>query len=148
MREGFGSPDFIYKYSNKEKVMQPGPFNAKNNKLYSDIEKMLGELKMPAKDAKGNIKSRKVRGAYAKGADRAQAKGDKAMDKAADVKADIDDTIKNIDRSLDAEDRRDERKRKARKEEVEVEEGKLVDRIMRKRKQLKNKGTIPGSDGY
>jgi len=126
--------------------MQPGPFNAKNNKLYSDIEKMLGELRMPAKDAKGNIKSRKVRGAYAKGADRAQAKGDKAMDKAADVKADIDDTIKNIDRSLDAEDRRDERKRKARKEEVE--EGKLVDRIMRKRKQLKNKGTIPGSDGY
>ena len=103
---------------------------------------------MPAKDAKGNIKSRKVRGAYAKGADKAQAAGDKAMDKATDIKSDIDDTIKNIDKSLDAEDRRDDRKRKARKEEVEVEEGKLVDRIMRKRKQMKNKGTIPGSDGY
>ena len=184
--------------------MQPGPFNNRDRKLYNDIEKMLGELKMPAKDAKGNIKSRKIRGAYAKGADKAQAAGDKAMDKAADIKADIDDTIKNIDRSLDAEDRRDERKRKARKEEVEhveetvsttlkfkkdavakkaggkkvsggykfefkndnemmkfmdkhadsiaedteVEEGKLVDRIMRKRKQMKNKGTIPGSDGY
>lgn len=216
--------------------MQPGPFNKniQNQDFYNsiadivskinvDIEQAkiddspISELKMPAKDAKGNIKSRKVRGAYAKGADKAQAAGDKAMDKATDIKSDIDDTIKNIDKSLDAEDRRDDRKRKARKEEVEhveeavtttlkfkkdadgaaavgsetgrtgllhsgkkvkpgeykltfkndrhmmkfmdkhadrvaedteVEEGKLVDRIMRKRKQMKNKGTIPGSDGY
>ncbi len=197
--------------------MQPGPFSNRDSKLYNEIEKMLGELKMPEKDAKGNIKSRKIRSAYKKGADKAQGASDRAMDKALSRGSDIDKTIDNIDKSLDAEDRRDERKRKARKEEVEhveeavtttlkfkkdlagaaaigketgrmgllqsgkkvkpgeykltfkndndmmkfmdkhadsiaedteVEEGKLVDRIMKKRKQMKNKGTIPGSDGY
>ena len=53
-----------------------------------------------------------------------------------------------VDNSIDHEDRSDDRKRKARKEEVEVEEGKLVDRVMKKRKEMKNKGTLPGSDGY
>jgi len=148
--------------------MQPGPFNAKNQKFYNDIadivskinvdreqtkidDSPISELKMPAKDAKGNIKSRKVRGAYTKGADKAQGASNRAMDKALGSKGDrpeIDSTIDNIDKSIAADDRRDDRKRKARKEEVEVEEGKLVDRIMRKRKQMKNKGTIPGSDGY
>ena len=148
--------------------MQPGPFNAKNQKFYDSIADIvskinmdteqakidnspISELKLPAKDAKGNIKSRKVRGAFAKGADKAQGASNRAMDKALGSKGDrpeIDSTINNIDKSIAADDRRDDRKRKARKEEVEVEEGKLVDRIMRKRKQLKNKGTIPGSDGY
>ena len=31
---------------------------------------------------------------------------------------------------------------------MKVAEGKLVDRVMKKRKEMKNKGTIPGSDGY
>jgi len=148
--------------------MQPGPFNAKNQKFYNSIadamakinadreqaridDSPISELKMPAKDAKGNVKSRKVRGAFAKGADKAQGASNRAMDKALGSKGDrpeIDSTIDNIDKSIAADDRRDDRKRKARKEEVEVEEGKLVDRIMRKRKQMKNKGTIPGSDGY
>ena len=150
--------------------MQPGPFNktTKNQSFYNSIadavskinmdteqakieDSPISELKLPAKDAKGNVKSRKVRGAFAKGADKAQGASNRAMDKALGSKGDrpeIDSTINNIDKSIAADDRRDDRKRKARKEEVEVEEGKLVDRIMRKRKQLKNKGTIPGSDGY
>tara|TARA_B110000240_G_scaffold191683_1_gene234635 strand:- start:378 stop:830 length:453 start_codon:yes stop_codon:yes gene_type:complete len=150
--------------------MQPGPFNktTKNQSFYNSIadavskinmdteqakieDSPISELKMPAKDAKGNVKNRKVRAAFAKGADKAQGASNRAMDKALGSKGDrpeIDSTIDNIDKSIAADDRRDDRKRKARKEEVEVEEGKLVDRIMRKRKQLKNKGTIPGSDGY
>ena len=90
----------------------------------------LDELKMPAKDAKGNIKSRKVRSAFAKGASKAQAAGDRAMDKATSRGSDIDDTIKHIDRSLDAENRRDDRNRKSRKESVEhVEEAKVGDTV-------------------
>ena len=85
---------------------------------------------MPAKDAKGNIKSRKVRSAFAKGASKAQAAGDRAMDKATSRGSDIDDTIKHIDRSLDAENRRDDRNRKSRKESVEhVEEAKVGDTV-------------------
>ena len=90
----------------------------------------LDELKMPAKDAKGNIKSRKVRSAFAKGASKAQAAGDRAMDKSTSRGSDIDDTIKHIDRSLDAENRRDDRNRKSRKESVEhVEEAKVGDTV-------------------
>ena len=148
--------------------MQPGPFNAKNQKFYNSIadamakinqeveeakirNSPISELKMPAKDAKGNVKSRKVRSAFTKGADKAQGASNRAMDKALGSKGDrpeIDSTIDNLDRSIEADDRRDDRKRKARKEEVEVEEGKLVDRVMKKRKEMKNKGTLPGSDGY
>ena len=150
--------------------MQPGPFNktTKNQSFYNSIadavskinmdteqakieDSPISELKMPAKDAKGNVKNRKVRSAFAKGADKAQGASNRAMDKALGSKGDrpeIDSTIDNIDKSIAADDRRDDRKRKARKEEVEVEEGKLVDRVMKKRKEMKNKGTIPGSDGY
>lgn len=150
--------------------MQPGPFNknTQNQKFYNSIadavmninreaeeakieDSPISELKMPAKDAKGNVKSRKVRSAFAKGADKAQGASNRSMDKALGSKGDrpeIDSTIDNIDKSIAADDRRDDRKRKARKEEVEVEEGKLVDRVMKKRKEMKNKGTIPGSDGY
>ena len=150
--------------------MQPGPFNknTQNQKFYNSIadavmninreaeeakieDSPISELKMPAKDAKGNVKNRKVRAAFAKGADKAQGASNRAMDKALGSKGDrpeIDSTIDNIDKSIAADDRRDDRKRKARKEEVEVEEGKLVDRVMKKRKEMKNKGTIPGSDGY
>lgn len=111
----------------------------------------LDELVMPQRDARGNVKSGKVRAAFAKGADKAQGASNRSMDKALGSKGDrpeIDSTIDNIDKSIAADDRRDDRKRKARKEEVEVEEGKLVDRVMKKRKEMKNKGTIPGSDGY
>ena len=150
--------------------MQPGPFNktTKNQSFYNSIadavskinmdteqakieDSPISELKMPAKDAKGNVKNRKVRAAFAKGADKAQGASNRAMDKALGSKGDrpeIDSTIDNIDKSIAADDRRDDRKRKARKEEVEVEEGKLVDRVMKKRKEMKNKGTLPGSDGY
>ena len=150
--------------------MQPGPFNknTQNQKFYNSIADAvmkinreaeetkienapISELKMPAKDAKGNVKSRKVRSAFTKGADKAKDASNRAMDKALGSKGnrpDINSTIKHIDTSIDAENRRDDRKRKARKEEVEVEEGKLVDRVMKKRKEMKNKGTIPGSDGY
>jgi len=90
----------------------------------------LDELKMPAKDAKGNIKSRKIRSAFAKGASKAQAAGDRSMDKATSRDSGIDDTIKHIDRSIAADDRRDDRKRKARKEEVEqVIEAKVGDTV-------------------
>ena len=90
----------------------------------------LDELKMPAKDAKGNIKSRKIRSAFAKGASKAQAAGDRSMDKATSRDSGIDDTIKHIDRSLDAENRRDDRNRKSRKESVEhVEEAKVGDTV-------------------
>ena len=115
----------------------------------SEIE--LDELVMPKKDARGNVKSGKVRSAFAKGADNAQGASNRAMDKALGSKGnrpEIDSAINNIDKSIAADDRRDDRNRKARKEEVEVEEGKLVDRVMKKRKEMKNKGTIPGSDGY
>ena len=162
----------------------------------------LDELVMPQRDARGNVKSRKVRAAFAKGADNAQGASNRAMDKALGSKGnrpEIDSTINNIDKSIAADDRRDDRNRNARKEEVEftdetyvagenydknkhiiqrrthphtgkpvnvlvskekgnqgkivgkfmkVAEGKLVDRVMKKRKEMKNKGTIPGSDGY
>lgn len=150
--------------------MQPDPFNKniQNQKFYNSIadavmninrkaeeakieDSPISELKMPQRDARGNVKNSKVRAAFAKGAVKAQGASNRSMDKALGSKGDrpeIDSTIHNIDKSIAADDRRDERNRKARKEEVEVEEGKLVDRVMKKRKEMKNKGTIPGSDGY
>jgi len=129
--------------------MQPGPFNAKNQKFYNSIadamakinqeveeakirNSPISELKMPAKDAKGNVKSRKVRSAFTKGADKAQGASNRAMDKALGSKGnrpEIDSTIDNLDRSIEADDRRDDRKRKARKEEVE--EG-VVGKVVKK----------------
>ena len=103
---------------------------ARAKKATKEEVEQVDELKMPAKDAKGNIKSRKVRSAFAKGASKAQAAGDRAMDKATSKDSDIDHTIKNIDRSLDHEDRRDDRNRKSRKESVEhVEEAKVGDTV-------------------
>jgi len=201
--------------------MQPGPFNknTQNQKFYNSIADAvmkinreaeeakienapISELKMPQRDARGNVKNGKVRAAFAKGADNAQGASNRAMDKALGSKGnrpEIDSTINNIDKSIAADDRRDDRNRNARKEEVEftdetyvagekydknkhiiqtrthphtgkpvnvlvsnekgnqgkivgkfmkVAEGKLVDRVMKKRKEMKNKGTIPGSDGY
>ena len=151
--------------------MQPGPFNKniQNQKFYNSIadavmninrkteeakieDSPISELKMPAKDAKGNVNSRKVRAAFAKGADNASTKAVASLGKiSAELgksKSDATGMWNAVDNSIDHEDRSDDRKRKARKEEVEVEEGKLVDRVMKKRKEMKNKGTLPGSDGY
>ena len=108
--------------------------DARKNKLEPELKRedvgQVDELKLPSKDAKGNFKSRKIRGAFAKGASKAQAAGDRSMDKATSRDSGIDDTIKHIDRSIAADDRRDDRKRKARKEEVEqVIEAKVGDTV-------------------
>ena len=163
----------------------------------------LDELLMPKRDARGNVKSGKVRSAFAKGADNASTKAVASLGKiSAELgksKSDATGMWNAVDNSIDHEDRSDDRKRKARKEEVEftdesydageeydkdkhivqtrthphtgkpvnvlvskqkgnqgkivgtfkkVAEGKLVDRVMKKRKEMKNKGTLPGSDGY
>ena len=108
--------------------------DARKNKLEPELKRedvgQVDELKLPSKDAKGNFKSNKVRRAFTKGAVKAQDASNRAMDKATSRGSDIDNTIKHIDRSLDAEGRRDDRKRKARKEEVEqVIEAKVGDTV-------------------
>ena len=125
--------------------MQPGPFSNKDSRLYNDIEKMLGELKMPK-----NPKNKKIKAALNRGADRAL---DDVTKHGEDVykklnRGDHEGAEESEGRSDKALKRFNKRTSAASNEEVEVEEGKLVDRIMRKRKQMKNKGTIPGSDGY
>jgi len=147
MREGFGPPDFIYKYSNKEKVMQPGPFNNRDSRLYNDIEKMLGELKMPKSPNNKKIKSNEeVEHVEEAVSTTLKFKKDTVAKKAGGKKVsggykfefkNDNEMMKFMDKHADSI-----------AEDTEVEEGKLVDRIMRKRKQMKNKGTIPGSDGY
>ena len=85
----------------------------------SEIE--LDELVMPKKDARGNVKSGKVRSAFAKGAVKAKDASNRAMDKALGSKGnrpENDSTIHNIDRSIAADGRRDERNRKAGKKSV------------------------------
>jgi hypothetical protein len=94
-------------------------FRGRTRTESSEIE--LDELVMPKKDARGNVKSGKVRSAFAKGAVKAKDASNRAMDKALGSKGnrpENDSTIDNIDRSIAADGRRDERNRKAGKKSV------------------------------
>ena len=64
MREGFGPPNFIYKYSNKEKVMQPGPFNAKNQKFYNDIADIVSKINVDIEQTKIDDSELKLKKKY------------------------------------------------------------------------------------
>ncbi len=181
--------------------MQPGPFSNKDSKLYNDIEKMLGELKMPKNPRNKKIKAALNRGADRalddvtkhgedvykklnrgdhKGAEESEGRSDKALKRFEKrTKATSNEEVEHVEEGVNTtlKFKKDAVAKKAGgkkvsggykfefkndkemmkfmdkhadsiAEDTEVEEGKLVDRIMRKRKQMKNKGTIPGSDGY
>jgi hypothetical protein len=141
--------------------MQPGPFNAKNQKFYDNIADIVSKINVDREQAKiddspiselklpKNPRNRKIKAALSRGAD-------KALDKVTKHGDDVYTKLNKGDHAgaADSEARsgaalsRYNKRSKAANEDIEVEEGKLVDRIMKKRKELKNKGTIPGSDGY
>jgi len=90
----------------------------------------IDELKMPKKDARGNIKSRKVRGAYQAGSLRASDKDHDHMDKS--FKSSGDKQIDHMNKSIAAGERSNDRFKKALKKES-VEESKKKIKIKVKR---------------